>query len=181
MLAASMGDSVARHACRPAGTPSRLGACECLKQAVEKSRLAFQNFRMRLVDAKPSGAVKFRELLTPPGSWRPFYFEHIAFKASGLPVAFDGPYVNNLSSRPLFLAERPRFAARPMTRLFRELPLCGGDSPSAIRPFGIDHDARSLLRQKRDDRAKLRYRRLNAGKARDLHSVCRMWPVSPTR
>jgi hypothetical protein len=82
---------------------------------------------MRLVDAKPFGAVKFRKLLTPAGSGRPFQLEHIALKASGLTVAFNGPYVNNLPSRLLCLAQRPRFAARPVTRLFRELPLCGGE------------------------------------------------------
>ena len=89
--------------------------------------MSFQNLRMRHVDAKPFGAVKFRKRLTSAGSGRPIQLEHIALKASGLPVAFDGPYVNNLPSRLLCLAERPRFAARPVTRLFRKLPLCGGE------------------------------------------------------
>lgn len=82
---------------------------------------------MRLVDSKPTGAVKFRKTLTPPGPWRPFHLEHIALKTVGIPVAFNGPCVNNLSARLPCLAERPRFSARPVTGLFRELPLCSGE------------------------------------------------------
>jgi hypothetical protein len=164
---------------------SRLGACECLKQAVEKNGLAFQNFRMRLVDAKPSGAVKFRELLTPTGSWRPFQLEHTALKIGGPPVAFDGPYVNNLSSRLLCLAERPRFAARPVTRPLPRTPALRRRAATLLQQSGLlesttMQDPCYARKDRRDDRAELRCRRRNAGKAKDLHSVCRIWPVSPT-
>jgi hypothetical protein len=43
----------------------------------------------------PRGQVQ--EFLPPSGSWRPFHLEHIALKTAGIPVAFDCPYVNNLS------------------------------------------------------------------------------------
>ena len=85
--------------------------------------MPLQNLRMRFVDPRPSRAVKFRKFLLSSGPWRPFHLEHIALKTAGIPVAFDGPYVNNLSARLLCLAERPRFPARLVTGLFRELPV----------------------------------------------------------
>ena len=106
---------------------SRLGTCECLKQTIEENRLPLHNLRTGLVEPKPGRAVKLRKFLTPPGSWRPFHLEHIALQSAGVPVAFNGPYVNGLSTRLLCLAKRPRFSARAVTRLFRELPLCSGE------------------------------------------------------
>src|SRR6478752_2965658 len=90
------------------------------QQAVEKHRLPFQYLGTRFVDSKPGRAVKFRKFLTPPGSWRPFHLEHIAFQIAGVPVACNRPYVNGLSTRLLCLAKRPRFSTRRVTRLFRE-------------------------------------------------------------
>jgi hypothetical protein len=110
-----------------------------LKQTIEEDCLPLQNLRTGLVEPKLGRAVKFRKFLTPPGSWRPFHLEHIALQSAGVPVTFNGPYVNGLSTRLLCLAKRPRFSARAITRLFRELPICSGErvSLSVIRPFGI--------------------------------------------
>jgi hypothetical protein len=100
----------------PAGAPSEpIRSLRVSQEGDEEDRLPLQNLRMRLVDPKPFGAVKFRKCLPPS------------------------------STRLLCLAERHGLFARLVTRLFRELPLCGGKRLSVIRPFGIDHDARSLV------------------------------------
>ena len=44
-----------------------------------------------------------------------------------LPIAFHGPYVDNLSPGCFASPSGRDFSARPVTRLFRELALCGGE------------------------------------------------------
>ena len=88
--------------------------------------MPLQNLRMRLADPKPSRAVKLRKFLRPSGASRPFHLEYIALETAGIPITFDGPDVNNLSTRLLRFAKRLRFPARLVTGLFRELPLGGG-------------------------------------------------------
>jgi CheY-like chemotaxis protein len=56
---------------------------------------------------------------------RPFHLERVALKIGGIPVLFNGPYVDDLAARLLGTAEPDGFAARTVAGLFRELTLCG--------------------------------------------------------
>jgi CheY-like chemotaxis protein len=56
---------------------------------------------------------------------RPFHLVRVALKIGGIPVLFNGPYVDDLAARLLGTAEPDGFAARTVAGLFRELTLCG--------------------------------------------------------
>ena len=95
--------------------------------------MPLQNLRPRFLNAEPRGAIKFGKHLTPTGSRRPFYREHIALEVGSVPVVFDGPYVYDLSSRLFRLAKRHRLAARTVTSFFRKFAFCCGEGSFIYR------------------------------------------------
>ena len=156
-----------------------------LKQTIEEDCLPLQNLRTGLVEPKLGRAVKFRKFLTPPGSWRPFHLEHIALQSAGVPVTFNGPYVNGLSTRLLCLAKRPRFSARAVTRLFREFPLCSGERGFTSGNQALWNRPRCKILVAPERTAGMAEQnldtRLNSGTAKVLRSFCLMRSVSPAR
>ena len=100
------------------------GAFNSVGQPVQKDNLTVQNPLARLRNSEPRRAVKFRKLLQPSRSWRPLDFKIIALQICSVPIAFYGPRVDNFSARLLCLAKRDVFAARLVSRLFREFAPC---------------------------------------------------------
>jgi hypothetical protein len=107
--------------------------------------LPLQDFRASLLKFKPCGAIEFGKHLTPPGSRRPFYLEHIALEIGGVPVLFDSPYVNDLSSWLLRLAQRHRLTARTVTSFFRKLAFCCGEGSFTRRDQSLWNRPRSQV------------------------------------
>jgi hypothetical protein len=116
---------------------SRHSTGENLKQTVEENRLTFQDPRTCLGNIEPSSAVKLGIHLLPSRLWRPLHFKHVAFKVFGIPVIFDGPYVNDLPSRLSCLAKREGSAARTVTGFFRKLALCRGEGSFLHRDHAL--------------------------------------------
>jgi hypothetical protein len=75
----------------------------------------------------------------------PLHFKHIAFKVFGIPVIFDGPYVNELPSRLSCLAKREGPAARTVTGFFRKLTLCRGEGSFVLRDHALWNRPRSQV------------------------------------
>ena len=144
-------------------------------QTGKKNRLTLQDVGPRLGYAEPPGTVKFGKPLCLSGFRRPLHFEHVAFERSRIPVLFHRPDINDLAAWLRRRTERQRLPARavPVPSWNSRFAAARGDSPSPIRPLGIDHDPGSLLRQKslRDDRAAPRPRRPYGGRAKGQRFV----------
>jgi hypothetical protein len=96
-----------------------------LKQSIDENRLSLQDLPSRVGNSEPSRAVDFRKSPTASGAWRPFHLEGIAAEERGIPVALDGPSLNDLAARLPRLAERPEVSVRVLPGLFGEFAPSG--------------------------------------------------------
>jgi hypothetical protein len=95
-------------------------------QSIDENRLSLQDLPMRVSATEPSRAVDFRKGPTASGARRPFHLEGNAADERGIPVAFDGPRLNDLAARLPCLAERQEISVRVVSRLFGEFAAsCG--------------------------------------------------------
>ena len=102
------------------------GRTQSLKQSIDENRLSLQDLPSRVGNSEPSRAVDFRKGPTASGAWRPFHLEGIAADERGIPVAFDGPRLNDLAARLKCLAERKEISVRVVSGLFDEFAPSGG-------------------------------------------------------
>src|SRR4029077_3295191 len=96
-----------------------------LKQSIDEDRLSLQNLPSRVSDTEPSRAVDLRKSPTASGARRPFYLKGVTLDERGIPVAFDGPRLNDLAARLPRLAERQEISVRVVSGLFGEFAPSG--------------------------------------------------------
>src|SRR5712691_5266744 len=81
------------------------GRTQSHKQSIDENRLSLQDLPSRVGDTEPSRAVDLRKGPTAPRARRPFHLEGIAADERGIPVALDGPRLNDLAARLPCLAQ----------------------------------------------------------------------------
>jgi hypothetical protein len=88
--------------------------------------LFLQDLPSRVGATEPSRAVDLRKGPTASRARRPFNLEGIAADERGIPVAFNGPRLNDLAARLPCLAERQEISVRVVSGLFGEFAPSGG-------------------------------------------------------
>jgi hypothetical protein len=89
-------------------------------QSIDESRLSLQHPPSRVGDTKPSRAVDLRKGPSASRALRPLHLEGIAANERGIPVALDGPRLNDLAAWLPCLAEREEISVRIVSGLFDE-------------------------------------------------------------
>ena len=96
-----------------------------LKQSVDENHLSLEDLPPRVGDTEPGRAVDLREGQTASGARRPLYLKGVTLDERGIPVAFDGPRLNDLAARLPSLAERQEISVRVVSGLFGEFAASG--------------------------------------------------------
>src|ERR1700722_2267577 len=81
-------------------------------QSIDENRLSLQDLPSRVGDTEPSRAVDLRKGLSATRARWPLHLEGIAANERGIPVAFDGPRLNDVAARLPSLAERQEISVR---------------------------------------------------------------------
>ena len=96
-----------------------------LKQSIDENHLSLEDFPSRVGDTEPGRAVDLRECQTASGAGRPLYLKGVTLDERGIPVAFDGPRLNDLAARLPSLAERQEISVRVVSGIFGEFAASG--------------------------------------------------------